>query len=400
MRLTHSFTQQTSPKFNVSKRDRRARIVLRVSSAASPDFQTPAVPSIIGTKNVVVLGGSGRVGSSTAAALKNAVPNVNLTIASRSQSSYTDAVSRRPQLRDSTFKACNIDNPSELMVAISGADLVIHAAGPFQRRTECNVLEASIAAGVPYLDVCDDTEYAKRAKRLHEKAKSAGVPAISTAGIYPGVSNVMAAHMISLARKEYNEDWSYKQAADDAPKVDRILYSYYTAGSGGAGPTILETSFLLAGEDVVAYKYVDFSFSFFSPYNIHKHYFFLPCRDGNAVTVPPVSNRRGVDFGPGIGRKSVYLYSLPEVATGHQVFGVPNISARFGTAPDIWNWAMVAVARLVPKSVLEDRESVSKFAQLVDPLVRVVDMAVGERVAMLVDTRFDGKKKNINIKRI
>lgn len=33
-----------------------------------------------------------------------------------------------------------------------------------------------------------------------------------------------------------------------------------------------------------------------------------------------------------------------------QVFGVPNVSARFGTAPDPWNWGMVAAARLLPKS--------------------------------------------------
>lgn len=31
-------------------------------------------------------------------------------------------------------------------------------------------------------------------------------------------------------------------------------FYYYTAGSGGAGPTILSTSFLLLGEDVVAYS--------------------------------------------------------------------------------------------------------------------------------------------------
>lgn len=36
----------------------------------------------------------------------------------------------------------------------------------------------------------------------------------------------------------------------------RVLYSYFTAGTGGAGPTILETSMLLAGEDVVAFKCV------------------------------------------------------------------------------------------------------------------------------------------------
>lgn len=38
---------------------------------------------------------------------------------------------------------------------------------------------------------------------------------------------------------------------------DNILFfrfSYYTAGTGGAGPTILATSFLLLGEEVVAYS--------------------------------------------------------------------------------------------------------------------------------------------------
>lgn len=33
----------------------------------------------------------------------------------------------------------------------------------------------------------------------------------------------------------------------------RVLYSYYTAGSGGVGPTILETSLLLAGTPVTVY---------------------------------------------------------------------------------------------------------------------------------------------------
>lgn len=31
-------------------------------------------------------------------------------------------------------------------------------------------------------------------------------------------------------------------------------FFYYTAGTGGAGPTILATSFLLLGEDVIAYN--------------------------------------------------------------------------------------------------------------------------------------------------
>lgn len=139
-----------------------------------------------GTKNVVVLGGTGRVGASTAAALAAAVPGARLTLAGRSEGSFREAVARRPELSSATPLRCDIDDPSSLAAALKGADLVIHAAGPFQRRGDCAVLEAAIAAGVPYMDVCDDTEYSQRAKELHTKAQAAGVPAITTAGIYPG----------------------------------------------------------------------------------------------------------------------------------------------------------------------------------------------------------------------
>jgi len=45
------------------------------------------------------------------------------------------------------------------------------------------------------MDVCDDTNYARRAKCFHEKAISSGVPAITTGGIYPGVSNGPPSHL-------------------------------------------------------------------------------------------------------------------------------------------------------------------------------------------------------------
>lgn len=40
-----------------------------------------------------------------------------------------------------------------------------------------------------YIDVCDDTRYSVRAKSLCKDAIAANIPAITTAGIYPGVSN-------------------------------------------------------------------------------------------------------------------------------------------------------------------------------------------------------------------
>lgn len=37
--------------------------------------------------------------------------------------------------------------------------------------------------------MCDDTSYARRAKSYMNKALDANIPAITTGGIYPGVSN-------------------------------------------------------------------------------------------------------------------------------------------------------------------------------------------------------------------
>jgi len=304
------------------------------------------------------------VGSSTASALLKLEGNYDVLLGGRKQESYVGAVERRPELKGCEFVQCDINDPSALKAAMEGIDLVVHAAGPFQRKDDTPVLDTCLETLTPYLDICDDAKHSELVKGKHAQAKAAGVPAITTAGIYPGISNLMAAHMISIARKEYDEDWNFVGNEEPVVNPSRVLYSYFTAGSGGAGPTILETSFLLAGEDVIAYK------------------------DGKAVVAPPISERRTVDFGPGVRRRSVYLYQLPEVGSTHKYLGVPSVSARFGTDPEFWNWAMVLLARLVPKRMLNDREAVASIAKLADPLVRAVDSIVGEKVSMKIEVDY------------
>ncbi|RVW54218.1 hypothetical protein CK203_080172 [Vitis vinifera] len=53
--------------------------------------------------------------------------------------------------------------------SFADVDLVIHTAGPFQQAEKCTVLEAAIETKTAYVDVCDDTTYAWRAKSLLEK---------------------------------------------------------------------------------------------------------------------------------------------------------------------------------------------------------------------------------------
>lgn len=104
--------------------------------------------------------------------------------------------------------------------------------------------------------------------------------------------------------------------------TNEFRYSYYTAGSGGAGPTILATSFLLLGEETIVYVDGKSTPTFFQEF-----YKCCSCCNRGCVTemystrmfnqswlfsgkeqrLKAYSARRDVDFGRGIGKKPVYL---------------------------------------------------------------------------------------------
>ncbi|CAN6443524.1 unnamed protein product [Victoria cruziana] len=308
---------------------------------------------------VLILGGTGRVGGSTAVALSKVCPSLHIAVAGRNREKGAALVSRLGE--NAEFVEVNIDNLNALAEVLNDVDLVVHAAGPFQQREKCNVLEAAISTKTAYLDVCDDTTYAYRAKTFHQKAVDASVPAITTGGIYPGVSNLMAAELVRLATTEGTYE------------PERLRFYYYTAGTGGAGPTILATSFLLLGEDVVAYN------------------------KGKKIKLKPYSGMLNIDFGKGIGKRDVYLLNLPEVRSSHEILGVPTVSARFGTAPFFWNWGMLAIAKLVPMETLRDRSKVQQLVSLFDPFVRAFDGIAGERVSMRVDLECSKGRSTVGI---
>lgn len=209
-------------------------------TATATATKLPDLPEKIRNSRVLVLGGTGRVGGSTATALSNLCPSLQILVAGRNREKGEALVAKLGG--NSGFARVDINDANSLETALKDVDLVVHAAGPFQQAERCTVLEAAINTKTAYLDVCDDTTYASRAKSFMDQALAANVPAITTGGIYPGVSNVMAAELIRAAESESQD------------KPERLRFYYYTAGTGGAGPTILATSFLLLGEEVVAYN--------------------------------------------------------------------------------------------------------------------------------------------------
>ncbi|PPD72002.1 hypothetical protein GOBAR_DD31100 [Gossypium barbadense] len=333
-----------------------AAVAMASAKAAENDnVSRVQLPDKTRNSRVLVLGGTGRVGGSTATALSKLCPDLRIVVGGRNREKGAAMVATLG--KNSEFAEVNINNKDSLEAALS-VDLVVHAAGPFQQSQKCTVLEAAIETQTAYLDVCDDTNYAFRAKSFKDRAVDANISAITTGGIYPGVSNenidgfdmtVTAAELVHAARSESKTE------------PDRLRFSYYTAGSGGAGPTILATSFLLLGEEVVAYN------------------------KGQKIKLKPFTGMLNVDFGKGIGKRDVYLLNLPEVRSAHEVLEVPTVSARFGTAPFFWNWGMEAMTNLLPAEFLRDRSKVQQLVEWFDPLVRAVDGIAGERVSMRVD---------------
>lgn len=77
-----------------------------------------------------------------------------------------------------------------LLAALDDADLVLNLAGPYYRFGP-TVLEAAIASGTDYLDICDDPAPTLEMLELHDAAASAGITAIVGMGASPGVSNLL-----------------------------------------------------------------------------------------------------------------------------------------------------------------------------------------------------------------
>ena len=297
-------------------------------------------------KRVLVVGGSGRVGASTVRWIDRLATEqlpVELAIGGRRRASF-DAAAKRLGAKGVDaikFVQLDLDDAASLERAVAGRSLVVHTAGPFQQRTDPTLLKACIAAGVPYCDVCDELELSRAAKKL-----TSDVPAVISCGIWPGASALLAARAAERLGKP----------------LDDLEFSFFTSGTGGAGPTIVSATFLLLCTPAAVYA------------------------DGELVMKEPWTEKRTAAFGPGIGERDVYLLDNPDVPTCAEALGARSASSSFGTAPAFWN-DLFGAMKLLPRSLLADRGAMQNLAEFSMPIIRTVDALVGGVNAMRVDAR-------------
>lgn len=138
--------------------------------------------------SIVVLGGGGGVGRVAVEALA-AVPELDEVVVADVRDDVAAEVVAAlgdPRLRPA---AADVADHDRLVALLRGADVVLNCVGPFYRFGP-PTLRAAIAAGVGYVDICDDLDATRALLDLDADARAAGVTALIGMGNSPGLANI------------------------------------------------------------------------------------------------------------------------------------------------------------------------------------------------------------------
>ena len=294
--------------------------------------------------DILIIGGCGRIGSSVAQDI----------------ATYTDAgiiVTGREQKKQDVenplqFLRLDLADLDGLRKAIAGCTLVIHCAGPFHYR-DGRVLKTCIEEGVNYIDLSDHRSFHHKALAYREEAAATGVTAILNTGIFPGISNSMV-----------------RQGVEQLDRAEKIHLSYVVAGSGGAGVTVMRTTFLGLRKPFEAWI------------------------DGKWQKVLPYSDRQVVAFPKPYGKIGVYWFDVPETYTLAQSFPVQTVITKFGSIPDFYNYLTWMTARVFPSSWLENPGGIEFLSRVSYFMTSITNKFSGIGVAMCseITGQKNGKK--------
>lgn len=302
-------------------------------------------------KQVLIIGGRGRIGSCVAADLI-AHTSTEITITGRSLHSPSVSIEQaRSRIR---YLAVNLLEHEKLQTAIAASHLVVHCAGPFRQR-DTWVLQACIENGVSYIDVSDDRSFTQKALSLHEAAIAARITAVINSGVFPGISNSMV-----------------RQGVEQLETVDKIHLSYVVGGSGGAGVTVMRTTFLNLQQSFEAWI------------------------GGKWQPVNPYTEREIIEFQAPFGKTGVYWFDMPESFTLVNSFPVKTVITKFGSTPDFYNRLTWIVAHWFPSQLMQNLKAIEILARISHTMTDISNRFSGTGVA--IRSEITGEKEGRSVR--
>ncbi|MEM6593017.1 MAG: saccharopine dehydrogenase NADP-binding domain-containing protein [Cyanobacteria bacterium P01_C01_bin.73] len=289
---------------------------------------------MVSANRVLILGGCGRIGSAVAQDLLT-YTDAAITVTGRSPQP-----SSKPRVTGLTL---SLDDQAGVDSAIAAHNLVIHCAGPFSYRDH-HILDSCIAQQVNYLDVADNPNYVKQALARCDRAQAAGITAVVSTGVFPGISNSMV-----------------RQGIEQFDQANSVQLNYVVAGSGGAGVTVMRTTFLELLHPIQAKI------------------------EGEMQAIAPYSQREVVTFPSPYGRCGVYWFNTIEAMTLADSFPLQTIITKFGSVPDIYNHLTWLMAHGVPKKWLAKPETIEFLAETSYWMTTLSDRFSGVGLAMQAD---------------
>lgn len=283
------------------------------------------------SKKVLVIGGCGRIGKNVALDIVNHT-DAEVTVTSRQQPAKIETSLK--------FLALDLADIKGLKQAIASYNLVVHCAGPFHFR-DGRVLKNCIDQGINYIDVSDHRSFYERVIKYQNEAKESGITAILNTGIFPGISNCMV-----------------RQGVEKLDNPAKIHLSYVVAGSGGAGLTVMRTTFLGLRKQFKAWI------------------------DGKWQNVSPYTARETIKFPAPYGKTGVYWFDVPETYTFADSFPVKTVITKFGSVPDLYNHLTWITAHVFPSAWIESDRGIEFFSKVSYLMTAVTDKFSGIGVAM------------------
>ncbi len=271
---------------------------------------------------IVVLGGAGDMGYRAVKELV-ASQKVDVVIADyrveRAQA-LAGSLTPAPEVR-----FVDAQSRQSLLAALEGANVAVNCIGPFYRYAD-KVLPAAIAAGVNYVDICDDDDATVKLLSFDSMARRRGTTAIIGMGWTPGLSNLLA-----------------RRGADRMDQVTDIDITWVGSTADSEGQAVIAHVIHAVTRDVPIFQ------------------------AGEWVTVPAMTGLKEVEFPPPIGRVQAYYTGHPEPVTIPRFLAnVQNVTLRGYLLPaDIQ-----ALSRgLVDLDLVSTEKKVDAMVGLLQPLL-------------------------------